>query len=204
VKKKTPLPLVLASASPRRKKILSTFPWTLSVCPSRAVEPKPRPGERPPAYARRLALLKARAVAGRVSKGLVLGADTIVVFQGEVFGKPLSPEHAERMLRRLSGRWHRVYTGMALVVSPEGKTWSLVQRTLVKMRPLSPGAIRRASLRHGDKAGAYAAQAKGNPFVEQHNGDFDNIVGMPRRGLNQLLVKARRWGAVPLLKRRGR
>lgn len=194
-------PLILASASPRRKKILTATPWKVTVFPSRAVEPPPRRGERPAAYARRLALLKARAVARGRRQGLVLGADTIVVFRGEVFGKPQSPAHGEEMLRRLSGRWHRVYTGLALVAAPGRKAWSRVDGTSVKMRVLSPGVVRGAARRHADKAGAYAAQAKGNPFVEGHRGDYDTVVGLSLRGVEKLLDEARRWGVVPILKK---
>ncbi|MBL0350358.1 MAG: septum formation protein Maf [Elusimicrobia bacterium] len=191
------VPLVLASASPRRRRLLSAGPWKIRVRPSGAVEPPRRRGERADRYVRRLALLKARAVAREIPEGLVLGADTVVVFRGKIFGKPASPGHARRMLEALSGRWHRVYTGLALVARPGRRAWQGVWRTEVKVRRLDRAAIARHSHRHLDKAGAYAAQARGNPFVEKHRGPFDNVVGLPMAGVRELLGKARAAGRRP-------
>ncbi|HMU95426.1 MAG TPA: nucleoside triphosphate pyrophosphatase [Elusimicrobiota bacterium] len=193
----SPVPLVLASASPRRRRLLAAGPWKFLVRPSGAAEPSRRRGERADRYVRRLALLKARAVARGVPEGLVLGADTVVVFRGKIFGKPASSGEAKRMLEALSGRWHRVYTGLALVARPGGRVWQGVWGTDVKVRRLKSASIVRHSHRHLDKAGAYAAQARGNPFVEKHRGPFDNVVGLPMAGVRVLLGKARSAGWRP-------
>jgi len=104
------------------------------------------------------------------------------------------------MLKELAGRWHRVYTGLTLVALPGGREWSAAERTEVKMRRLSPQDLLRLAPGHLDKAGAYAAQARGNPFVERYRGDFDNVVGLPLRELRALLAKARRAGFIPIRK----
>ncbi len=188
------LPLILASASPRRRRLMKTLPWPFRVKVSGVREPEPRPGTPPGAFARRLALLKARAVARRLGGGLVLGADTLVHQKGRIFGKPRSRAHARRMLARLSSDWHTVYTGLALVASPGGRVWGGVWATKVRMRSLTSKELDYWSSRHHDKAGAYAAQEKGDPFVEDLRGDYDNVVGLPRRGVRFLLKRARRAG----------
>jgi septum formation protein len=132
-----------------------------------------------------------------VTQGLVLGADTVVYQKGKIFGKPASRRSAKRMLAQLAGAWHTVYTGLVLAAKPGDHEWSGIWRTRVKMRRLSPQEIEYWSGRHHDKAGAYAAQDRRNPFVEKMRGDFDNVVGLPRRGLRVLLARARRAGYAP-------
>lgn len=129
-------------------------------------------------------------MARRFPIGWVLGADTEVVYRGRVFGKPRDAAHAARMLRTLSGRWHRVVTGLALVERPSNRLWSATARTDVKIRALNPSEIARYSKTNHDKAGAYAAQARGNPFVEKFRGSHDNIVGLPLDALRTLLRRA--------------
>lgn len=98
------------------------------------------------------------------------------------------------MLAALSGRWHEVFTGLYLAAAPSGKGWKAVARTRVRMRKFSEEKLDYWSSRNHDKAGAYAAQAPGSPFVVDHRGDFDNVVGLPRRTLRVLLKKAAKAG----------
>ncbi len=144
-----------------------------------------------------LAEKKAREVARRVDRGLVLGADTVVHLGGRILGKPSSAGHARRMLETLTGRWHEVHTALCLVAAPGGRAWTAAALTKVRMRRFTEEQLDRWSKKNHDKAGAYAAQAAGNPFVVDHRGDFDNIVGLPRRTLRELLRSAEREGFKP-------
>lgn len=183
-------PFVLASGSPRRRTLLRKVVARFRVIESGVPEPPHRKGEDVRLYVKRLARRKALAVARGVPSGWVLGADTVVFRRGKVYGKPLDREDAHRILSELSGKWHAVYTGLALAQRPGKKVWSAVVRTRVLMRVFSPQALRRLSVRNHDKAGAYAAQARGNPFVLRTQGDRNNAVGLPLRGLKQLMARA--------------
>ena len=191
------VPFILASASPRRRKIMKSFPFPVAVIPSRAEEPRPKRGEPPKKYVKALAEMKAAEVAKRVEEGLVLGADTIVYRDGTFFGKPASAAAAKRMLGTLHGAWHSVYTGVSLIAKPGKKRWTVAWHTRVRMRAFTPKRLEYWALRNHDKAGAYAAQHPGNPFVEEWRGDYDNIVGLPRRAVRDLLAKARKAGFAP-------
>lgn len=173
--------LVLASRSPRREELLRAAGIAFRVVvPGPKVE-EAASGTARSGYARlaqRAALAKARWVAAR-EPGLVLGADTIVVCQGQVLGKPADPEEARRMLAQLSGRWHAVYTGIALVRGQLAHTgW---ERTEVAFRPLSKAEIERY-VRTGeplDKAGGYAIQGEGAALVRAVRGCYTNVIGLP-------------------------
>jgi septum formation protein len=191
----TVFPFVLASASPRRKSLIKSFPFRARVVPSRFPEPPGRRGENPRLYVIRLAQGKAGEVSRRLPGSLVLGADTIVYFKGRFLGKPKDEREARAMLAGLSGRWHDVYTGLCLMGG--GKSWTAAARTRVRMRRFTEGQLDRWARRNHDKAGAYAAQAVGNPFVVDYRGDFDNVVGLPRRTLRALLKTAERAGINP-------
>lgn len=197
-----PLPFILASASPRRRRILAEFPFPVAVRPSRVPEPPAAPGTPPRRYAEALAERKAREVADRVTDGMILGADTVVYRKGRIYGKPADAEEAKRMLTELAGRRHWVYTALVLAVrdsrsSPQGRLWRGVWSTAVTMKSLTPERIARLAHTNHDKAGAYAAQAPRNPFIARTRGDFDTVVGLPRRGLRSLLARARRAGYAP-------
>lgn len=181
--------LILASASPRRKLLLKRMGYAFTVKPSRVKEPAPREGETPRHYVLRLAQLKARDVQRRETKAWVLGADTVVVHRGQILGKPKSRQEAQRWLSDMAGRWHRVYTGVA-VVNPQGHLFSSVAMTRVKMKFLDESERRRRSRHHHDKAGAYAAQARGNPYIDRVEGEFSNVVGLPATLTRVLLRKA--------------
>jgi septum formation protein len=187
-------PFILASGSPRRRKLLRGVLSSFQVVESGVPEPAPRKGTDVRAYVQRLARLKAMTVARPVRFGLVLGADTVVSRRGKIFGKPHGRAEARRMLSELSGKWHEVYTGLALAARPGTRVWTAVARTRVQMREFSAEELGRLAARNHDKAGAYAAQARGNPFVQRYQGDFDNVVGLPRRTLRTLLGRAGRAG----------
>ena len=174
--------LVLASGSPRRSEILTSVGWEF-VKDVSEVDESERPGESPEDYVIRLALEKASAVAERYHDALVLGADTTVVIDGRIIGKPVDHDDAARMLRMLSGNWHEVVTGVGLVrrEAGNGRSVSGLQRTRVKFAPMSEGQIN-FLVEHGsplDKAGAYAVQAQAALFIESIEGDYWNVVGLP-------------------------
>jgi septum formation protein len=170
--------LVLASASPRRSEILTSVGWPFTtVVPD--IDEAELPDESPEVYVQRLAEEKARSIAADHPERLVLGADTTVVIRGNIIGKPSDAADAERMLTLLSGNWHEVLTGVALV--RDGDAAVGIQRTKVKFAPMDKDEIRYL-VEHGDpldKAGAYAVQAQAALFIEGIEGDYWNVVGLP-------------------------
>ncbi|MFP5286659.1 MAG: Maf family protein [Thermoanaerobaculia bacterium] len=168
--------LVLASGSPRRRELLEGLGVRFTVRPV-DLDESPLPGESPRDYVHRLAFEKAAAQSGPGE--LVLAADTTVVVDGEILGKPLDDEDARRMLRRLSGREHSVLTGIALR-GPHGEA-AEVDETLVRFAPLSEAEIDWyvATGEPRDKAGAYAIQGLGSLFVESVVGSWSNVVDLP-------------------------
>ncbi len=180
-------PLVLASGSPRRSEILRAVGWPFEATVS-DVDETPREGEAAEVYVRRLAQEKAGAVASARLFGLVLGADTVVVVEGDILGKPRDAEDAGRMLRRLSARTHEVLTGVALVRAETGRSISGVARTRVRFAELSDGEIERyvETGEPFDKAGAYAVQGRASLFIEAIEGEYWNVVGLPIRLVYEL------------------
>jgi len=180
---------VLASGSPRRAALLSAAGYEFEVRPS-SVEEWPYAGGPPAGYAEALARAKVAAVAGDV----VVGADTVVVVDDEVMGKPAGPQEAAAMLRRLSGRVHEVITGVA--VRNRQIVRSGHARTRVTFRPLTDKDIRDyvASGEPEDKAGAYAYQGGAGAFVASLEGDADTVIGLPIRVLDTLLPDDLRRG----------
>ena len=177
--------LVLASASPRRAELLRAAGFDFDVLPAE-VDEAMDVEETPDGYVRRVAQLKAQTVAGRAPGRVVLGADTIVVVDHEVLGKPADAGDARRMLRRLSGRDHVVMTAVCLVnpAAHEGVSKRLelrVVRTTVEFAPLSGAEIDwyLASGEPMDKAGAYAVQGLAARFVTRVDGSYSNVVGLP-------------------------
>lgn len=169
--------LVLASQSPRRRELLERAGFRFLVRPAQ-VDESWREGEDPQSHVCRLAREKARAVAAAHDE-IVLGADTVVVVDGEILGKPADAADAARMLRLLSGRDHYVFTGVCL---RRGETELVeAERTLVRFAALEEGEIREyvASGEPMDKAGAYAIQGLASRFVERIEGCYFNVVGLP-------------------------
>jgi septum formation protein len=172
---------VLASGSPRRRELLEGLGVRFAIR-SADIDETPSPGEAPEAYVLRLAREKARA-ASRPGE-VILAADTTVVIDGEILGKPLDDADAERMLRLLSGREHEVLTGVAVLDATEagrGRIASGLARTAVRMAPLTREEIAwyAATGEPLDKAGAYAIQGLGSLFVEAVSGNYSNVVGLP-------------------------
>ena len=179
--------LVLASASPRRRELLRALCPHFEVTPSEVDEALP-PG--PPATAAALlALRKARAVAAGRRDGVVLGADTLVVIDGEVLRKPADAADARRMLRRLRAREHQVVTGVAVVDAATGREAADAVVSRVHMADYPEAAID-AYVAGGeplDKAGAYAIQGEGGALVARLDGSWSNVVGLPVEATRALL-----------------
>lgn len=170
--------VILASGSPRRAEIMTSVGWAFSKdVPD--IDESERPGEHPEAYVQRLAREKAEAVAARHPEEIVLAADTTVVIDDLIIGKPVDIDDAKRMLRMLSGRWHEVLTGVG--VTQKGETKIGLQRTRVKFNDLSDREVDFLALRGDplDKAGAYAVQAQAALFIDAIEGDYWNVVGLP-------------------------
>jgi septum formation protein len=182
---RAPQRFVLASASPRRRELLSQLGLLFDVDAAHLDETA-RDGEAPPAYVERLALEKAAAVAGRHSGRIVLAADTTVALGAEILGKPRDDAEAAQMLSRLSGRVHEVFTGIAA----SGR--SRVVRTAVRFKTLTPEEIAWyvATGEPRDKAGAYAVQGKAGAFVEALDGSPTNVIGLPLVETLALLAEA--------------
>jgi len=171
--------LILASASPRRRELLRTLCPDFRVVPSDLEETLAAGSPR--AAAAGLALDKARAVAARVGEGVVLGADTIVVIDGQALGKPAGPDEARAMLRRLRGREHEVITGVAVVDARTGRSEATAVVSRVRMAEYGEAEIEAylATEEPLDKAGAYAIQGRGGALVAGLDGSFSNVVGLP-------------------------
>lgn len=171
--------LILASASPRRRWLLAALGVAFTVV-SVDVDERPRAGEEPVAFARRMAAEKVRGAA-RVGAGWVLGADTIVEIDARVLGKPVDVEEARAMLERLSGRVHVVRTAVVLLAPSGTVAEELVETTEVSFRALDAAAIAAyvATGEPFDKAGAYAIQGEGAHLVDRVVGSFTNVIGLP-------------------------
>jgi septum formation protein len=178
--------LILASASPRRAELLRAAGYAFEIVPA-DVDESAGPGERPENYVRRVAAEKARAVLCRFPDCTVLAADTTVVVDGAMLGKPSDDEDARQMLARLSGRSHRVLTGV--VLAGGGREAGAVASTLVRFGVLTPSDIDWyvASGEPRDKAGAYGVQGLASRFVEGIEGSYSNVVGLPVALVHTLL-----------------
>ncbi len=177
---RTSRPLVLASASPRRREILSRLGLSFDVEPT-DIDESQRDGEAPRDYVARLALSKAQAVREKDFAFAALGSDTTVVLDGKVLNKPRDLAESEQMLRTLSGREHEVHTGVALALFPERAQRVLVVSTRVRFRTLSEATIAGyvASREGMDKAGSYGIQDLGAALVSEVHGSYSGVVGLP-------------------------
>jgi len=199
VKRVDPAPLVLASASPRRSELLRRSGIRFEVRPADIPEIE-QPGEAPLAFALRLARDKALAVAKQLGASpprWVLGADTIVVLDGEVLGKPRDADHALELLVRLSGRVHSVVTAVALVASDSLRVRHTAVTSRVEMRDVPRDELL-AYVATGeplDKAGGYAVQGGARSFVTRIEGSETNVIGLPLDETLALLGEAGSGGA---------
>jgi septum formation protein len=188
--------LILASESPRRYELLKQVGLDFEVVPSNLCEDFVQ-AESPRDHVIRLAEAKAREVANKYPDGWVVGADTIVCINGSILGKPKGREEAVEMLRRLSGREHRVWTGFSVCHSERGESDKEVVQTAVRMKPLTSAEIE-WYVHTGeplDKAGGYAIQGIGSFMVESIQGSYTNVVGLPLCELIQMLT---RLGAITI------
>jgi septum formation protein len=169
--------------------LLSQLGLSFTVIPPRLEEEGYLGGE-PAGAVRLLALAKARSAAEGLEAGLVIGADTVVVLEEEVMGKPSGPEEAGEMLRRLSGATHRVLTGVAVLNAADGEALVDHEETLVTFRRLRPEEIEAyvASGEPLDKAGAYGVQGLGAVLVRRIEGCYFNVVGLPLARLAEMLA----------------
>ncbi len=182
--------LILASASPRRAELLSQIGISFTIIKP-ALEEKPDLKRKPHEIALALAEDKARFVAQKLDRGVVLAADTLVVFQGELMGKPVDIDDARRMLRLLSGSRHEVITGLVLLDAASGLVEKAYSKTTVWMKDLSEQEIN-DYVKGGeplDKAGAYGIQGKAALFVDRIEGCYFNVVGLPLSLLYDMIQK---------------
>ena len=181
--------IILASSSPRRRELLIQAGIPFTVMPSEVDEEHIEYSGTPEGMAEYLACIKAQDVAEKVDKGLVLGADTIVVCEGDIFGKPSDSNDAKKMLERLSGREHCVITGLALIDAANGMLKKGYEMTMVRFSALTAEKVE-AYINTGEpfgKAGAYAIQGYGALLVEGIKGCYSNVVGLPLYRLGYLL-----------------
>lgn len=170
--------IVLASGSPRRAEILNSVGWQfIKVIPD--IDESERENEPPESYVQRLAEEKALAVSAPDPSSIVLAADTTVVIDEQIIGKPVDLDDARRMLKMLSGRWHDVLTGVA--IRQNGNISIGMERTGVKFASMNHAEVEFLAEMGDplDKAGAYAVQAQAALFIEQIRGDYWNVVGLP-------------------------
>jgi len=181
---------VLASASPRRRGLLTEAGYDFEVVvPAVNESAFAREGVGAEQYAERLALAKALSVAERFGDSLVLGADTVADFAGEIIGKPADSKEAEEITLKLFSTPHRVVTGVAIVRLSDGTELCESDSTTVYPRKLTPEQIAE-HLKSGSwrgKAGAYAIQENGDEFVERIEGSLTNVMGLPMQLLRQMM-----------------
>ncbi len=185
--------IILASASPRRRELLTQagVRFEVVVSDAREVITKSDPAQ----IVEELAYTKAKAVAGLMrEEAAVIGADTVVAVEGEILGKPGSEEEAFAMLSKLQGRTHQVFTGVAVIVKDTDteEVHIFSEKTDVTMYPMEPGEIRDyiATGEPMDKAGAYGIQGRAAVFVEKIQGDYNNVVGLP---IARLYQEMKQW-----------
>lgn len=181
--------LILASKSPRREELLRRAGYNFETRASH-VDETHQAGESAEEFTCRIAREKAQAVAAFAQPGdLVLGADTVVVADGQILGKPAGPDDAARMLRQLAGGTHRVITGVCVILAPARVEALKTEVTLVTFAPLDEQEIRDyvQSGEPMDKAGAYAIQGMASKFVARIEGSYSNVVGLPIRLVYEIL-----------------
>ena len=182
--------LILASKSPRRRYLLKQAGLSFSIIPSNLNE-KSLPMSSPETYVRELAEAKARDIAEKHPESWVIGADTIVLIDGTILGKPRSREEARKMLEQLSGNTHQVLTGYAICCYEKDRYFSDTVKTDVRFKHLTNDEIQWYihTKEPFDKAGAYAIQGLGTFLVRSINGSYSNVVGLPVCEVVEFLIK---------------
>ena len=173
--------LVLASASPRRQMLLTSLGISFFVRPSQVKEPPPRQNQKPEDYVLEMAEIKARDVQKKEKDSIVLGADTSVVLGEKIMGKPENADHAMEMLSSLSGREHRVISGVFITGNAIKEKAAFTVSTAVRMNSFPPEILKAyiATGETADKAGAYAMQGTGGFLVDNITGSYTNVIGLP-------------------------
>ena len=185
--------LILASSSLQRAKILTNAGLPFSVLSS-AVDESPFPGEAPAELVQRLANAKADLVTARaVGPAIILAADTVIVLDDKILGKPGTVENARHMLQQLSGRTHSVLTGVALIRLPDGERRQFTESTLVHFRSITEDELSSylATEEPYDKAGSYAIQGQAGRYIPRIEGCYFNVVGLP---LSRVLTELQSLG----------
>jgi septum formation protein len=183
--------IILASKSERRRKLLEDAGYEVTVVEPEASEEIPK-GERDPhKITILLARRKAESVRKKVKRGIILGADTVTFYNGEVIGKPTDESDAVRILKKLSGTTHSVITGICIIDARTGKTVCGSAQTTVVMRNVSEEDILRyvKSGKYAGACGAYKLQEEDDPFVEEIRGSYTNVVGLPLELLTDMLAQ---------------
>lgn len=182
--------IILASASPRRAELLRKIVRRFKIIPSRLKEAEIF-GTTPEDFAVKVAIAKAAEIALKHKNALVIGADTIVVLDKKILGKPASPRDAVRTLKKLSGKTHRVITGIAVIDSETFRARADYEATEVRMKRVTEREIREyvKTGKPMDKAGSYGIQEIEEIFIAGIKGDYDNVVGLPTRKVKALLQK---------------
>lgn len=186
-------PLILASASPRRRQLLREAGYEFSVVPPPLHEPAPTqtPAVNAASWAEALAYFKAAAVAASCRDAIVIGADTVVTHSGNIIGKPKDLADARRILSTMFGGHNNVITGLAVLCLTHSRRIITHEATAIIMRPMDPDEVDQylATGAWRDKAGAYAIQEGGDKFVQSIHGSFSNIVGLPMEKLKDVLTQ---------------
>jgi septum formation protein len=186
----SPVSIILASASPRRRQLLAEAGYKFtSVWPDVDESAFPAEGISPCEYAKRLALAKAKNVAEKHPDCLVIGADTVVDFNGEIIGKPGDAKEAEQITKKLFGEPHKVITAVAIVRIVDGVEVVESDSTTIYPKTMTAGQIAK-HIKSGswrDKAGAYAIQEGGDEFISKIEGNLTNVMGLPMELLQQML-----------------
>jgi septum formation protein len=183
-----PKPLILASSSPQRKKLLSKLKIPYKIIPSHVSENTRE--KNPRKMVIQLAVKKALFVAKRNKEYWVLGADTTVVSRGKIIGKPRNPKDSRRILEFLNGQKHKVYTGAALVINGGKMIFKTVSVTKLQAKKLGEKELSSLAGKHLDKAGSYAIQDRDDPFIESIDGPLDNVIGLHLDAIQSLFAKA--------------
>ena len=185
---------ILASASPRRKELLRSAGLKFRIVPA-SVREKYISGETPRQHVRRLAQNKAELIAAKYPDAWVLGADTIVVVDGKILGKPKNKTQAKKMLQQLSGRTHKVYTGFTIARGALSIRKTRIIHSAVRFKNIAPEEMKWyiACKEPYDKAGGYAAQGKGAYFIKSIHGSYTNVIGLP---LCEVLEEFKKVGAL--------
>lgn len=182
--------LILASASPRRQELLQSVGLNFKTIPPQVNE-NYLAGESPRQHVKRLSIDKASIIAKRYPESWIIGADTIVVIDGLILGKPKNKKQAADMLRRLSGREHKVFTGFTIANAAAEIYQTRVIQSTVKFRKISPKEIKWyiSCSEPYDKAGGYAVQGKGAYFIQSISGSYTNVIGLPLCEVMEVLIK---------------